>query len=92
MLYCIVHPNQHLKKPTGFLNAQIRNCAVSGALTIALRCLCPQVLTYSLARPAREVLFTVVTREEKYKAKIFIDTVVQVGTAGGTAMDGFSLS
>ncbi len=36
-----------------------------------------QVLTYSLARPAREVLFTVVSREEKYKAKIFIDTVVQ---------------
>lgn len=37
-----------------------------------------QVLTYSLARPAREVLFTVVTREEKYAAKIVIDTVVQV--------------
>lgn len=26
-----------------------------------------QVATYSLARPAREVLFTVISREEKYK-------------------------
>ena len=31
---------------------------------------------YALARPAREVLFTVVPREDKYKAKSFIDTVV----------------
>lgn len=37
----------------------------------------PQVLGYALVRPAREVLFTVVTRQEKYKAKLFIDTVVQ---------------
>ncbi|MBI2534177.1 MAG: MFS transporter, partial [Deltaproteobacteria bacterium] len=28
------------------------------------------------ARPTREVLFTVVPREDKYKAKSFIDTVV----------------
>ncbi len=31
---------------------------------------------YALARPAREVLFTVVPREDRYKAKAFIDTVV----------------
>ena len=31
---------------------------------------------FALARPAREVLFTVVPREDKYKAKNFIDTVV----------------
>jgi AAA family ATP:ADP antiporter len=31
---------------------------------------------YALGRPAREVLFTVVTREQKYKSKSFIDTVV----------------
>src|SRR6185295_12023137 len=31
---------------------------------------------YAIARPAREVLFTVLTREEKYKAKNVIDTVV----------------
>ncbi|HEX4824614.1 MAG TPA: hypothetical protein VFV19_09880 [Candidatus Polarisedimenticolaceae bacterium] len=33
-------------------------------------------LQYGLERPSREVLFTAVTSEEKYKAKSFIDTVV----------------
>jgi len=32
--------------------------------------------TFGLLNPAREVLFTVVTRDEKYKAKNFIDTAV----------------
>lgn len=31
---------------------------------------------FALARPAREVLFTVLPREDKYKAKSFIDTFV----------------
>jgi AAA family ATP:ADP antiporter len=31
---------------------------------------------FALARPTREVLYTVVPREDKYKAKNFIDTVV----------------
>jgi ATP:ADP antiporter, AAA family len=31
---------------------------------------------YAFARPARETLFTVINREDKYKAKNFIDTVV----------------
>jgi len=31
---------------------------------------------YAIARPAREVLYTVVPREDRYKAKNFIDTVV----------------
>ncbi len=34
---------------------------------------------YGLAKPARELLFTVVTRSQKYKAKTFIDTVVARG-------------
>jgi AAA family ATP:ADP antiporter len=34
---------------------------------------------YGVARPAREMLFTVVPREEKYKAKNVIDTVVYRG-------------
>lgn len=38
-----------------------------------------QVVGYTLARPAREVLFTVVPREEMYKAKICIDTLVVRG-------------
>ncbi len=31
---------------------------------------------YAITRPAREVLYTVVSREDRYKAKGFIDTVV----------------
>lgn len=31
---------------------------------------------YSVARPAREMLFTVVPRADRYKAKTFIDTVI----------------
>ncbi len=41
---------------------------------------------YSMLRPVREVLFTVVSREEKYKAKNFIDTVV---LRGGDAASGW---
>jgi len=42
---------------------------------------------YAIARPTREVLFTVIPREDRYKAKSFIDTVVyrlgdQVGAWG----------
>lgn len=35
-----------------------------------------QALQYAISRPAKEVLFTVVSRAEKSKAKAFIDTVV----------------
>jgi AAA family ATP:ADP antiporter len=49
---------------------------------------------YAVARPAREVLYTVLGREDKYKAKHFIDTFIyrvgdQVGAwsmAGMTAL------
>ncbi|MBI4082119.1 MAG: MFS transporter [Candidatus Lambdaproteobacteria bacterium] len=41
---------------------------------------------FALARPAREILFTVVSREDKYKAKNFIDTVVY---RGGDAVSGW---
>lgn len=41
---------------------------------------------YAVARPAREMLFTVLTREEKYKSKNFIDTVV---FRGGDAASGW---
>ncbi|KAK9817839.1 hypothetical protein WJX72_002918 [[Myrmecia] bisecta] len=46
-----------------------------------------KTVTYTVARPAREVLFTVISREEKYKAKICIDTVVL--RAGDTVGAGF---
>jgi AAA family ATP:ADP antiporter len=35
--------------------------------------------SYAVSRPAREILFTVVPREQKYKAKSFIDTFVYRG-------------
>ncbi|KAF1018577.1 MAG: hypothetical protein GAK30_03600 [Paracidovorax wautersii] len=34
---------------------------------------------FALARPSREVLFTSVKREDRYKAKNFIDTVIYRG-------------
>jgi len=58
---------------------------------------------FAFARPTREVLFTVVPREDKYKAKSFIDTVIyrlgdQVGAwsyaglgAVGIALTGISI-
>jgi len=36
-------------------------------------------LRYALAKPTREVLFTVVGREEKYKSKAFIDAAIYRG-------------
>ncbi|WP_054891391.1 MULTISPECIES: NTP/NDP exchange transporter [unclassified Pseudomonas] len=41
---------------------------------------------YALVRPGREMLFTVLPAEEKYKAKNFIDTVVY---RGGDALSGW---
>lgn len=35
-----------------------------------------RAMNYALSRPAREVLFTVLRREDKYKAKSFVDTFV----------------
>lgn len=44
---------------------------------------------YAITRPARELLFTVVGREAKYKAKNFLDTVVY---RGGDALSGWSFA
>jgi AAA family ATP:ADP antiporter len=41
---------------------------------------------FAISNPAREVLFTVVSREEKYKAKYVIDNVV---FRGGDAASGW---
>jgi AAA family ATP:ADP antiporter len=41
---------------------------------------------YAITRPAREILFTVLPREDKYKSKNFIDTVVY---RGGDAVSGW---
>jgi len=56
-----------------------------------------RVVHYGLERPAREVLFTVLPREEKYKAKSFIDTVLYragdaLGAWGWRALSGLGLA
>ncbi|MBI3989699.1 MAG: MFS transporter [candidate division NC10 bacterium] len=68
---------------------------VLGFLTLGLFPVLPvlvafQVLqragNHAISRPAREILFTVVGREEKYTSKNFIDTVVY---RGGDAVSGW---
>ncbi|WP_437810166.1 NTP/NDP exchange transporter [Sorangium sp. So ce1078] len=51
-----------------------------------------RAIHYAVDRPAREILFTVVAREEKYKAKSFIDTVAFRGgdVASAWALSGLS--
>jgi AAA family ATP:ADP antiporter len=44
-----------------------------------------RVADYALTRPCRDALFTVVSREEKYKAKSLIDTFAY---RGGDALSG----
>jgi AAA family ATP:ADP antiporter len=55
------------------------------ALVIAFQAL-QRTANFALSNPAREVLFTVVDREEKYKAKYLIDGVV---FRGGDAFSGW---
>ena len=52
---------------------------------------------FALARPTREVLFTVVPREDRYKAKAFIDTVAyrvgdQIGAWGDAGIKALGFS
>ncbi len=44
---------------------------------------------FAITRPGREMLFTVIGREEKYKSKNFIDTVVY---RGGDAVSGWAFA
>ncbi|CAO2153530.1 unnamed protein product [Urochloa humidicola] len=46
---------------------------IAVAITETIR----KVVTYVLTRPGRELLFTVVSLDEKYKAKVCIDVIVQ---------------
>lgn len=61
--------------------------AVAPVFTIlALVMVARRVGEYALVRPGREMLYTVVEAEEKYKAKNFIDTAVY---RGGDALGGW---
>lgn len=51
----------------------------SGLMAIATLSVLRRGFEYGLSKPAREALFTVLTRDEKYKAKSVIDTVVYRG-------------
>jgi len=46
------------------------------ALAFVLLSVCRRATNFGLTNPAMEVLFTVVSREDKYKAKTFIETFV----------------
>ena len=46
-----------------------------------------KLAVYSFAKPARELLFTQMSSDVKYKAKLVLDTVVQrSGDAAGAAV------
>lgn len=60
--------------------AASQSLGVLVAVMIATR-----AISYGITVPTREVLFTVVSREDKYKSKNFIDTVV---LRGGDALSG----
>ena len=47
-----------------------------------------RAVNFGISRPAREVLFTVLSREQKYKSKNFIDTVIY---RGGDAISGWAI-
>ena len=56
-----------------------------------------RVANFALTRPAREILFTSIAREDRYKAKNFIDTVVyrggdQIASWGYAGLMGLGLS
>jgi AAA family ATP:ADP antiporter len=55
-------------------------------LAIAVFQIIRRAAEYAIARPAREMLFVAVAREQKYKSKNFIDTVVY---RGGDAFSGW---
>jgi AAA family ATP:ADP antiporter len=56
-------------------------------LTIIIFQACQRTANFAISNPAREIFFTVVDREEKYKAKNVVDTVV---FRGGDAASGWA--
>lgn len=68
-----------------------------GLWTLVVIYIARRIGEYAIARPCREMLFTAVPREAKYKSKNFIDTVVYRGgdalsaTAHGAVVSAFGL-
>jgi len=77
----------------GFASVGLKPTLVMLVIFLTLR----RATNFALARPARETLFTVVSREDKYKAKNFIDTIVyrtgdQIGAWTSTLLNSLTLS
>lgn len=66
----------------GFIALALSPTLVVIALVQGVR----RAVHYGLERPSREILYTAIPREEKYKSKNFIDTVVY---RGGDALSGW---
>ncbi|XP_020549026.1 uncharacterized protein LOC105160807 [Sesamum indicum] len=70
----------------GFINL-IALAALPSWSTVAISETLRKVVMYVVARPGRELLFTVVTKDEKYKAKVCLDVIVQrLGDATAAGM------
>jgi len=54
--------------------------AVPGLITVVVAQVAQRWMNFAVANPARQVFFTVVGREEKYKAKNLIDVVIYRGS------------
>lgn len=91
----------------GWLEPRLESGALTGtsaALALGVLLGAQRVGRYAFARPAREALFTLVTRDERFKSKSFIDTAVYRGgdvlwseaysvlEAGGMAVAGIALT
>jgi AAA family ATP:ADP antiporter len=62
--------------------------ATPSLATVAIVVIVGRTATHGLTRPARELLFTVVGREDKYRAKNAIDTVAyRLGDVGSSWLD-----
>lgn len=58
-------------------------------ITVILFQACQRTANFAISNPAREIFFTVVNREAKYKAKSIVDTVV---FRGGDAASGWAFA
>ncbi len=65
--------------PATYLVSLISLSIAPAISVLAIVMIATRSFAYGMTVPAREVLFTVVSREDKYKAKNFIDTVVVRG-------------
>ncbi|MFT7168485.1 MAG: AAA family ATP:ADP antiporter, partial [Paracoccaceae bacterium] len=48
-------------------------------IVLAVFAVARRAAEYGVSKPARDALFTVVSREDKYKAKLVVDTVIYRG-------------